>query len=252
MLELWREFDLMPPQQIVLGLLDEPRPMGELAQLMHCDNSNMTGIVDRLEERGLVERRAAEGDRRVKLVALTDGGPRAPRRARRAAAEPPAEIAALSEADLRALRKIFTRALAAECTSLPLHGRPRARRAPTSILAEGTAVYSSDGEKLGKVEHVLADTDADIFDGLVIDRSVLPGRPPVRRRRPGRRDLRARGGADGRRGRRRAPARAGEEPGAIEVTGEDFVEREWDDELEGKLKRAWDFLSGKRTEDHRG
>ena len=38
----------------------------------------------------------------------------------------------------------------------------------------------------------------------------------------------------------------------IEVTGEDFVEREWDDELEGKLKRAWDFLSGKRTEDHRG
>jgi hypothetical protein len=40
--------------------------------------------------------------------------------------------------------------------------------------------------------------------------------------------------------------------GAIEVTGEDFVEREWDDELEGKLKKAWDFLSGKRAEDHRG
>mgnify|MGYP001061277907 CR=1 FL=1 len=35
-------------------------------------------------------------------------------------------------------------------------------------------------------------------------------------------------------------------------TEADFVEREWDDELEGKLKRAWDFLSGKRTEDHRG
>ena len=59
-LELWREFDLMPPQQIVLGLLDEPRPMGELAPQMHCDSSNMTGIVDRLEERGLVERGAAE------------------------------------------------------------------------------------------------------------------------------------------------------------------------------------------------
>src|SRR6187431_3214207 len=69
MLELWREFDLMPPQQMVLGLLDEPRPMGELAQHMHCDNSNITGIVDRLTERGLVERRAAPGDRRAKLVA---------------------------------------------------------------------------------------------------------------------------------------------------------------------------------------
>ena len=44
----------------------------------------------------------------------------------------------------------------------------------------------------------------------------------------------------------------GKNPAAMEVSGEDFVEREWDDELEGKLKRAWDFLSGKRTEDHRG
>ena len=34
-------------------------------------------------------------------------------------------------------------------------------------------------------------------------------------------------------------------PAAMEVTGEDFVEREWDDELEAKLKRAWDRISGK-------
>jgi DNA-binding MarR family transcriptional regulator len=65
MLELWREFDLQPPQQMVLGLLDEPRPMGELALEMHCDSSNITGIVDRLEERGLVERTAVARDRRV-------------------------------------------------------------------------------------------------------------------------------------------------------------------------------------------
>ena len=51
---------------------------------------------------------------------------------------------------------------------------------------------------------------------------------------------------------RRALPEPGKNPAAMEVTGEDFVEREWDDELEGKLKRAWDFLSGKRTEDHRG
>lgn len=49
--------------------------------------------------------------------------------------------------------------------------------APGSYLAlePGTPVYSSDGQELGKVEHVLADADADIFDGLVIDTSVLPG-----------------------------------------------------------------------------
>src|SRR6188472_1284363 len=49
--------------------------------------------------------------------------------------------------------------------------------APVSYLelAEGTPVYSSDGESLGKVEHVLAAPDEDIFDGVVIDTSVLPG-----------------------------------------------------------------------------
>ena len=112
MLELWREFDLMPPQQMMLGLLDEPRPMGELAQHMHCDNSNITGIVDRLSERGLVERRAAEGDRRVKLVALTDEGRAIRTELIRRRTEPPDEIAALSDADLRRLQRIFTEALA--------------------------------------------------------------------------------------------------------------------------------------------
>ena len=73
MLELWREFDLMPPQQMVLGLLDEPRPMGELAQHMHCDNSNITGIVDRLRARA---GRAPRGRGRSpgEAVALTDEG----------------------------------------------------------------------------------------------------------------------------------------------------------------------------------
>ena len=112
MLELWREFDLMPPHQMMLGLLDEPRPMGELAQHMHCDNSNITGIVDRLSERGLVERRAAKGDRRVKLVALTDEGRAIRTELIRRRTEPPDEIASLSDADLRRLHKIFTEALA--------------------------------------------------------------------------------------------------------------------------------------------
>ncbi len=108
MLELWREFDLMPPQQMVIGLLDEPKPMGELAQYMHCDSSNITGIVDRLTERGLVERRSAEGDRRVKLVALTDEGRALHDELARRRSVPPPEIESLSEADLRKLHRIFT------------------------------------------------------------------------------------------------------------------------------------------------
>jgi hypothetical protein len=37
-----------------------------------------------------------------------------------------------------------------------------------------------------------------------------------------------------------------ENPGSMEVTGEEMVEREWDDELEQKLRRAWDMISGRR------
>ena len=49
--------------------------------------------------------------------------------------------------------------------------------APISYLAldKGVPVYSSDGKELGKVEHVLAEPEEDIFDGFVIDTSVLPG-----------------------------------------------------------------------------
>jgi hypothetical protein len=48
---------------------------------------------------------------------------------------------------------------------------------PTSYLEleEGVPVYSSDGADVGAVEHVLADADSDIFDGLVIDAVLGPG-----------------------------------------------------------------------------
>src|SRR3954451_14848721 len=72
------EFDLSPPQVRALGVLDpdRPVPMSELADALHCDNSNVTGIVDRLEDRGLVERRSAAHDRRVKMLAVTEEGAR--------------------------------------------------------------------------------------------------------------------------------------------------------------------------------
>src|SRR3954454_1548114 len=70
------EFELSPPQVRALGVLDpeRPVPMSELADALHCDNSNVTGIVDRLEDRGLVERRSATHDRRGKMLAVTARG----------------------------------------------------------------------------------------------------------------------------------------------------------------------------------
>jgi DNA-binding MarR family transcriptional regulator len=107
-----RELDLHPGQAIVVRLLAEPRQMGELAEAMHCDNSNITGIVDRLEERGLVERRAAENDRRVKLIVLTPDGRHLREELNSRMAEPPEALTRLSEADLKTLRDILARAAA--------------------------------------------------------------------------------------------------------------------------------------------
>ena len=107
-----QEFELAPQQMIALRILGGgPRKMSDLANALFCDNSNVTGIVDRLEERGLVRREAAEGDRRVKLLVLTEEGERMRVEITKRMAEPPPPIASLSEKDQRALRDILKRAL---------------------------------------------------------------------------------------------------------------------------------------------
>ncbi len=108
-------------------------------------------------------------------------------------------------------------------------------------LAEGCPVLSSDGRELGRVQHVLADPDADLFDGFVIDTTMLPG---------GHRFVDAtqvdeifeRGVV------LTVDAAAAEtlpkpsaNPGEIEVGPDDVVP----DELHDKLRRAWDRISGK-------
>jgi DNA-binding MarR family transcriptional regulator len=55
-------------------VVTEPRPMSKLAVGLRCEPSNVTGLVDRLEKRGLVERRTDPQDRRVKLIAPTEAG----------------------------------------------------------------------------------------------------------------------------------------------------------------------------------
>src|SRR5438067_4851120 len=68
------------------------RPMGSLAQSFQCDASTMTWLVDRLEERGLVERRSLPSDRRVKAVALTPLGVRTKAELMEHFYEPPKEL----------------------------------------------------------------------------------------------------------------------------------------------------------------
>lgn len=67
------ESDLTPAQIRALLTLEEPSPMRGLAGNLGCDASNVTGIADRLEARGLI-RRETGSDRRMKLLALTPQG----------------------------------------------------------------------------------------------------------------------------------------------------------------------------------
>ncbi|MFD9220423.1 MarR family winged helix-turn-helix transcriptional regulator [Streptomyces sp. NPDC060064] len=99
-------------QARVLGLLAvEPTPMRRIAQKLKCEPSNVTGIIDRLEARGLVERRPDPNDRRVKLAAPTEDGRDTARRLRESlnfAREPLAE---LSDEERTVLRDLLKRML---------------------------------------------------------------------------------------------------------------------------------------------
>jgi MarR family transcriptional regulator, organic hydroperoxide resistance regulator len=110
-IEVIREYDLIPPHWIALEALDEPKPMGELAKALSCDNSNVTWITDRLEERGLVTRTPAPNDRRVRLLVLTKKGRALREEISERLAEPPPPISGLSQEDQRTLRDVLRRAV---------------------------------------------------------------------------------------------------------------------------------------------
>jgi uncharacterized protein YrrD len=108
------------------------------------------------------------------------------------------------------------------------------------VLSDGTDVVSSDGRKIGTVEHVLADPDADVFDGVIVDMRSGPG---------GHRfadaeqiaSIHERGvvlSLDGE-AAERLP-----EPAANPATMEADPDDTTPDGLDDKLKRAWDYLSG--------
>lgn len=72
------DIELSPVQCHVLHLIEPARPMSmrQLADTLSCDASNVTGLVDRLESRGLIRREPSASDRRVKVLLLTPAGVR--------------------------------------------------------------------------------------------------------------------------------------------------------------------------------
>lgn len=110
---LAQELDISPPQFHTLRLLEPGSeiPMRALAESLVCDASNVTGIVDRLEARGLVERRSAAHDRRVKMLALTPEGEAFRERMLEMLFVAPPSLKTLSSAEQRQLRDLMRRAL---------------------------------------------------------------------------------------------------------------------------------------------
>ena len=110
-LALAAEYGLTVASMKTLLSLDpaEPKSMRALADEWKCDASNVTWLVDRLEERALVERRPLASDRRVKTVALTPAGERLKDDLLERMYQPPDDFLALPRADLDALLRIFAK-----------------------------------------------------------------------------------------------------------------------------------------------
>src|SRR6267154_6576048 len=105
------DLDLSPAQCHVLHRIEpgRPMPMGQLAETLACHASNVTGLVNRLESRGLVRRRPSDSDRRVKVLDLTPIGARLRGQFLERMTAPPASLRRLSVEDQRALVRILTR-----------------------------------------------------------------------------------------------------------------------------------------------
>jgi DNA-binding MarR family transcriptional regulator len=111
---LCSELDLSPAQGHALRALDPDRPvaMSALADAMVCDASNVTGIVDKLETRGLIARQGSEHDRRIKHLVVTERGREVRARLFARAMEPPPAVAALPAEVRRRLAEVLKGILA--------------------------------------------------------------------------------------------------------------------------------------------
>lgn len=101
----------LPLAGLILQLPENrPTSMGTIAEFMHCDASNVTSMVDKLESRALLRRQPSPEDRRVKLIALTDEGLTFRKSLIEHVCQPQEWILALDEQDQLELARIFRKA----------------------------------------------------------------------------------------------------------------------------------------------
>src|SRR5579862_4769141 len=76
LIKIAEEYDLTFIQVYTLCSIEPAKPlsMNEIANMLNCDASNVTGIIDRLFSREYIVRQEKPGDRRVKMVSLTPKG----------------------------------------------------------------------------------------------------------------------------------------------------------------------------------
>jgi DNA-binding MarR family transcriptional regulator len=110
------EFGLSAAQAKLLMQLQpsEELPMRALAERLRYDPSNLTGLVDKLEERGAVRRRPDPRDRRVKALVITEEGVRLRDGFWERVVHDPGPLERLDRAQLRRLQDLLGRALAEE------------------------------------------------------------------------------------------------------------------------------------------
>jgi DNA-binding MarR family transcriptional regulator len=121
-------FDVTLPRFDLMAQLDRaPKAMtlGELSQRMMVSNGNVTGLVDRLVEQGLVSRRPSPKDRRAQLVSLTAKGRRFFRVMARSNGDWIGEVfAALSSSDMDTLMQLLAKTKASARKAIGNGGRP--------------------------------------------------------------------------------------------------------------------------------
>jgi DNA-binding MarR family transcriptional regulator len=74
LLDIGIRYELTPMQSLALLFLSKPLPMHSLTAAFGCDASNVTGIVDGLQHKELVQRVEAPNDRRVRMLELSENG----------------------------------------------------------------------------------------------------------------------------------------------------------------------------------
>jgi len=125
-------FEITLPRFDLLAQLDRASSgmtLGELSQRMMVSNGNITGLVDRLCEQGLISRRPSPSDRRVQIVSLTAEGQKFFRAMARANAEWVGEIFAdLSARDIEALMPLLAKTKASASKAMT-NGNPPNRGA---------------------------------------------------------------------------------------------------------------------------